>query len=188
MVTNLYEFKVNYIILGQRSSPKAKRDQLHTTYHRATDWCQAVRLAREEAIPRRRVFRMVSVFKRQAGETSPLGGWELQICAGREGWLLTDGRPRITAQRPPAGAGARRRGTAPAARPPANMHECSKETFYEAVRKTTLNVHPHPEALHTDWLIVGTRQAWGWSWPGVKNTGAKPERYALVRLPRSDAP
>lgn len=188
MVTNLHEFKINFVILGQRSSPRAKRDRLQTTVHRATDWKQAVRMARQEAIPRRRVFRMVSVFKRQAGETSPLGGWEVQICADRQGWILTDGQPRITAKRPPAGAGCRLVRREPAARPPANMTECSKEVFYDAVMRATVNIHCYPEKLHTDWLVVNTRQPWGWSWPGVKNTGAKPERYALVRLPRSNTP
>lgn len=104
------EYKINYVILGLRSSPKAKRDRTFTVCQTATSWREAVRKCRSVLSPaRRRCFRLVSAFDRR-GPGEALGGWNLLICAGRynEGWYLYDGQPRITAPRPAAGAGARR--------------------------------------------------------------------------------
>lgn len=102
------EFQIHYVILGERSSSKSTRDRRQTSYHRAADWRQAVRFAMSAvSAKRRRKFRIESVFARDIDHTSPLGGWDVQICANRVGWLLTDKRERITAPRPQPGAGAR---------------------------------------------------------------------------------
>jgi hypothetical protein len=104
-----FSFQVFYTIIGERSSSKAERDKRQSAYHRAADWRQAVRFSMTNLAPkRRRRFRLEAVFMRLPDEAAPLDGWQAHICAGRVGWIVTDGRPRIEARRPAAGAGARR--------------------------------------------------------------------------------
>lgn len=66
---------------------------------------------------------------------------------------------------------------------PVGMVEVTHDEFWAAVKAETRNIHPHPERHHTDWMVVGTRQQWGWTSRGFAgpfdHDGAPPEVYAL---------
>jgi hypothetical protein len=67
---------------------------------------------------------------------------------------------------------------------PEGMHEVAKAEFFRRLMITTLNIHPRSEKTHTDWMIVGTHERWGWSsrgWGGpFAHQGGAPEVYALA--------
>lgn len=65
---------------------------------------------------------------------------------------------------------------------PAGMTEVTCDAFWAAVRATPLNVHPFPQRRHTDWVVVGTHQRWGWvssGFAGPFEHEGIPERFAL---------
>ena len=64
---------------------------------------------------------------------------------------------------------------------PAGMLEVSQEQFFAALRADRRDIMPsHREPLITSWEVTATRERWGWSYPGWKNTG-EPKRWALSR-------
>ena len=65
---------------------------------------------------------------------------------------------------------------------PAGMREVPKEDFWRLVMSERRNIHPTSERYHTDWFVVGTRQAWGWCSTGYcsdRHLGEM-ERYAVA--------
>jgi len=72
---------------------------------------------------------------------------------------------------------------------PADMTEVTRDAFWAAVHATPLNVHPSPQRRHTDWMVVGTHQRWGWvssGFAGPYEHEAIPERFALRPFNGSD--
>ena len=67
---------------------------------------------------------------------------------------------------------------------PAGMTQVSKEDFYKALMAEARNVHPASEKYSTDWVLVGTKNSWGWSsrgWCGPFDyRGAPPEIFARL--------
>ena len=65
--------------------------------------------------------------------------------------------------------------------PPNGFKEVSKDEFFALLAKAENDPMPNLDAPdYTTWQTQrGPRVIWGWSAPGWKNPGDKPERYAV---------
>lgn len=68
---------------------------------------------------------------------------------------------------------------------PAGMTQVSKEEFFKDLMAEARNVHPASEKFSTDWMLVGTKNRWGWSSRGscgpFDYRGAPPEIFARCK-------
>lgn len=65
---------------------------------------------------------------------------------------------------------------------PNDFYEVSKDEFYNRLSADERDITPRfHDAETVSWRVKSSDEKWGWSYPGWKNPGATPKRYAIKK-------